>query len=109
MAAQLQAAFAAGVNHGFLIRDANENQDHEQQFFSREKGENPPQLVVTYAPAPVVDTIAPQTSITGQPADPSAGATATFSFAGVDDTGGAVTFRCRLDGAAYVPARARTP
>ena len=49
--AQVQAMFDAGANHGFLIRDANENQDHEQQFHSREKApDNPPQLVVTYGP-----------------------------------------------------------
>mgnify|MGYP006216388347 CR=1 FL=1 len=41
--------FDAGANHGFLIRDANENQDHEQQFHSREKGsDNPPRLVITF-------------------------------------------------------------
>jgi hypothetical protein len=47
--AQLQAAFDAGANHGFLIRDATEGQDHEQQFHSREKApDQPPQLVVTF-------------------------------------------------------------
>ena len=40
-----------GPNHGFLIRDAVEAQDAEQQFHSREKGENPPQLVVRFAAA----------------------------------------------------------
>jgi hypothetical protein len=40
----------AGPNHGFLIRDAAEGQDAEQQFHSREKGENAPQLVVRFAP-----------------------------------------------------------
>jgi hypothetical protein len=49
--AQVQAMFDVGANNGFLIRDANENQDHEQQFNSREKApDNPPQLVVTYGP-----------------------------------------------------------
>jgi CSLREA domain-containing protein len=49
--AQVQAMFDVGANNGFLIRDANENQDHEQQFHSREKApDNPPQLVVTYGP-----------------------------------------------------------
>jgi hypothetical protein len=38
----------SGTNNGFLIRDATENQDAEQQFHSREKGESPPQLVVTF-------------------------------------------------------------
>jgi hypothetical protein len=44
--------FATGVNHGFMVRDAAENQDAEQQFHSREKGEDPPQLILTFAPAP---------------------------------------------------------
>lgn len=30
--------FNAWANHGFLIRDAAENQDNEEQFHSREKG-----------------------------------------------------------------------
>ena len=38
-----------GANNGFLIRDAVEGQDSEQQFHSREKGESPPQLVVRFA------------------------------------------------------------
>ena len=38
------------ANNGFLIRDAVEGQDAEQQFHSREKGQNPPQLVVRFAP-----------------------------------------------------------
>jgi hypothetical protein len=37
------------ANHGFLIRDAVEGQDAEQQFHSREKGETPPQLVIRFA------------------------------------------------------------
>jgi hypothetical protein len=40
------------MNNGFLIRDATEGQDAEQQFNSREKSDNPPQLVVTFKPAP---------------------------------------------------------
>jgi hypothetical protein len=49
---QVQAAFDAGANNGFLIRDATEGQDHEQQFHSREKApDNPPQLVVTFRSA----------------------------------------------------------
>ena len=53
--AQVQAMLASGANHGFLIRDAVEGQDAEQQFHSREKGELVPQLIVTYAPAPTAD------------------------------------------------------
>jgi hypothetical protein len=59
---QVQASFDAGVHHGFLIRDAVENQDNEHQFHSREKGANPPQLVITYAPAPTTTTTAPTTT-----------------------------------------------
>jgi large repetitive protein len=47
--AQVQAMYLE-ANHGFLIRDAVEAEDAEQQFHSREKGENPPQLVVRFAP-----------------------------------------------------------
>ena len=61
--AQVQTMFTAGVNNGFLIRDANKNQNHEQQFNSREKGDNLPQLVVTYVQAP-----APTTTTTTAPA-----------------------------------------
>jgi hypothetical protein len=42
-----------GANNGFLIRDASEGGGgSEQQFHSREKGENMPQLVITFGPAP---------------------------------------------------------
>jgi hypothetical protein len=44
-------AMYADANHGFLIRDAVEGADAEQQFHSREKGESPPQLVLRFAPA----------------------------------------------------------
>jgi hypothetical protein len=37
--------------HGFLLRDAVESIDHEQQFHAREKQENVPQLVITYGAA----------------------------------------------------------
>jgi large repetitive protein len=49
--AQVQAMYAAGSNHGFLIRDANEggNTNHVQQFHSREATSgNTPQLVLTF-------------------------------------------------------------
>ena len=39
---QVAAMYAAGGGQGFLIRDKVENQDAEQQFFSREKGESAP-------------------------------------------------------------------
>ena len=47
---QVAAMYAAGGGEGFLIRDKVENQDAEQQFFAREKGQNPPQLVITFGP-----------------------------------------------------------
>jgi hypothetical protein len=37
----------AGPNNGFLVRDATENNDHEQQFDSREAS-NKPQLVIQF-------------------------------------------------------------
>ncbi|HEX7255584.1 MAG TPA: DNRLRE domain-containing protein, partial [Gaiellaceae bacterium] len=49
VSSQVQAMVADGASHGFLIRDAIEGQDAEQQFHSREKGESPPQLVVRFA------------------------------------------------------------
>jgi hypothetical protein len=44
--------YIQGSDYGFLIRDASENNrnGYEQQFHSREKGENPPELVITFAP-----------------------------------------------------------
>jgi YVTN family beta-propeller protein len=49
-------------------------------------------LVVT------IDTAAPQTTITGQPTDPTNSGSATFTFGGSEGGG---TFECRLDGAAF--------
>jgi serine/threonine protein kinase len=48
----VQAMYSMDTEHGFLIRDAAEGGDGaEQQYHSKEKGENPPRLVITYAPA----------------------------------------------------------
>jgi hypothetical protein len=48
VATQVQEMYA-GANDGFLIRDAIESSGGaEQQFHSREKGETPPQLVLTF-------------------------------------------------------------
>jgi hypothetical protein len=47
----VQSMYDSGLNYGFLIRDATENNDAEQQLHSREKGENIPQLVITFGPA----------------------------------------------------------
>lgn len=49
---QVQAMYAPGANHGFLVRDATENGTGlDQGFHSREKGtDNPPRLVLTFGP-----------------------------------------------------------
>jgi hypothetical protein len=40
-----------GAAHGFLIRDAVEGGPGvEQQYHSREKGETPPTLIITFGP-----------------------------------------------------------
>jgi hypothetical protein len=50
VAAQVQAIYDTGVNHGFLIRDAAEGgTDSEQQFHAKEKGEDPPVLIVSFS------------------------------------------------------------
>jgi hypothetical protein len=92
---QLQAMYDAGAHHGFLIRDANENQDAEQQFHSREKGSDLPQLVVTFG-AP--DRTPPETTIDSGPDATTLSRSATFSFS-ADQEGS--TFECSLDGAAF--------
>ncbi len=49
---QVQAMVNSGINGGFLIRDANEGGNgFEQQFHAREKGQNVPMLLITFAPA----------------------------------------------------------
>ena len=45
----VQAMLAGSANNGFMVRDAVESADAEQQFHSREKGESTPQLVVRFA------------------------------------------------------------
>ena len=52
VAAIVQAMYDSGMNNGFLLRDATENNDAEQQFHGREKGESIPQLLITFGPAP---------------------------------------------------------
>ena len=42
--------YSSGSNNGFLIKDATEGQDAEQQFHAREKGSNVPQLILTFKP-----------------------------------------------------------
>lgn len=49
--AQVTSMYGLG-NLGFLVRDAAEGQSGEQQFHSREKGSNVPQLVLRFGTAP---------------------------------------------------------
>jgi hypothetical protein len=49
--ATLVQAMYSGTNNGFLIKDATEGEDSEQQFHAREKEENVPQLVLTFKPS----------------------------------------------------------
>ena len=51
----------------------------------------------------VIDTIAPDTSITSMPPDPSASITASFAFVGDDGSGTGVTaFECSIDGGPFL-------
>jgi hypothetical protein len=50
--AQLRVMYTGG-NYGFRIRDLHENHGglgFQQQFYSRENGENMPELVIIFAP-----------------------------------------------------------
>ena len=51
VATLVQEMYTSGANNGFLIKDATEGQDAEQQFHAREKDENVPQLVLSFKPA----------------------------------------------------------
>jgi hypothetical protein len=44
--------YATGAAHGLQIRDSAESNDAKQVYFSREKGESPPTLVVRFRAAP---------------------------------------------------------
>jgi hypothetical protein len=65
---QVQAMFSGDGNHGFLIRHAIENDTPgaEEDFFSKEKRENPPELVLTFAaagggaPGPPLEPLPPE-------------------------------------------------
>jgi hypothetical protein len=104
--ASMVQGMITGTNNGFLIRDAVENQDAEQQFHAREESNNRPQLVLTFAggtppppPPGGSDTTAPQTTISGTPGAATQSASATFTFAGTDTTtpAGSLLFECQLD------------
>jgi hypothetical protein len=89
--AQVAAIYAGAGNHGFVIRHANENDvaGAEAGFFSKEKLESPPELVVTFAgpggggggggTTPV--TPAPTPGATPGPVTPVSQPTASPSFA----------------------------
>ena len=97
VAGMVQAMYTGG-NHGFLVRDANENQDAEQQFHSREESTNRPQLVVTFGTGAPPNGV-PETQITGSPLPATSSSSATFTFTGTDDAtpAGSLTFECQLD------------
>jgi parallel beta-helix repeat protein len=97
VAAQVQAMYT-GPNNGFLVRDASENQDAEQQFHSREKTDNRPQLVLQFGSGPPPSG-APDTSITGNPLSATTSSDANFTFTGIDDVtpANSLTFQCQRD------------
>jgi hypothetical protein len=102
---QVRAVQAGAENQGFLIRDAAEGDlGQAQSFHSREKADNPPQLVLAFAPAASPDGVAPETTIESGPG--SSGPSATFTFSA--DVGDA-TFECSLDAGPFAdcssPAR----
>jgi N-acetylneuraminic acid mutarotase len=84
---QLYTALSQG-NHTFQVRaiDVLGNADSTPGSF-------------TWA----IDTTAPDTTITANPANPSASANASFSFTGSDSGGSGVAgFECKLDGGAFI-------
>ena len=92
---QVQAMYGAGTNNGFLIRDASENNDAEQQFRSREAGSEPPQLVLTFGNP---DFAAPETTIEGGPSGSTTNSSPSFTFSSSESGS---TFECSLDGSAF--------
>ena len=105
-----QAMYDSGAHNGLLIRDASENQDAEQQFHSREKGSNLPQLVLKFTPARRAAAAADGHDAAGDddPLGPvrsdERARTASFEFT-ASETGS--TFECRLD--STQPSRRSTP
>jgi large repetitive protein len=92
---QVRTSYENGVDRGFLIRDAGENADAEQQFDSREAGSNPPQLVLTFG-AP--DFEPPETTIDSGPTGETTSMSATFGFSSSESGS---TFECSLDQATF--------
>jgi hypothetical protein len=108
-AAGLVQAMYDSQNNGFLLRDATENQDAEQQFHSREESNNRPVLVLSFGTNPPIapppppggggDTTPPDTSFTGTPKAAEKVTTASFTFTGTDNVtqSSSLTFQCQLD------------
>ena len=92
---QLQGMYDTGAHHGFLIRDAAEDGDAEQQLNSREKGSDVPQLLVTWGPR---DTTPPETAIDSGPQGTTLDRNPTFTFSANQEGS---TFQCSLDGATF--------
>jgi predicted outer membrane repeat protein len=82
------------ANHGFLIRDAEENGVGDEQTLSGrlKLNDGAPELVLVF------DDSTPETTIESGPVSPTADTAASFAFS--SDRGDA-TFECSLDGAAF--------
>jgi len=96
----VQTMYAAGQNHGFLIRDMAENgSGSEQQFVSRENAEDGPELLIRFISAVPLDPTSPDTLITTAPVELTLENSASFSFSGSDDLtpSSELAFQCRLD------------
>jgi hypothetical protein len=77
--AHVQAMYG-GTNNGFLIRDASEGGGgNEQQYNSREKGQNMPQLVIAFVAGatPTPTTVPPTPTPTGETGSPTPTPTST--------------------------------
>jgi parallel beta-helix repeat protein len=98
---QVKAMYTSG-NHGFLLRDETENNSggFEQQFYSRERTSNAPQLVVRLAAPAGSDTTPPETTINSAPEASTTSTSATFGFTS-NEPGS--TFQCKLDAAQFAP------
>jgi hypothetical protein len=99
VAGQVQAMYT-GANNGFLVRDAVEGQDAEQQLHSREHSQNRPQLVLKLGNVPPPPgSGAPQTLLSGSPRSATTNSLATLTFSGLDDStpANSLTFECQRD------------
>jgi hypothetical protein len=108
VAGMVQAMYTS-PNNGFLVRDASENQDAEQQFSSREESTNRPQLVLQFGTGAPPNGV-PDTQITGSPLAATSSTSASFTFTGTDDAtpASSLTFECQLDVAETSPWTACT-